>query len=101
MENSSSFLKWIGGILAAVIAGLVLWYFTDRNKHSDTIINNPKGTNIIVPNNPEAQKPELLLGIDINPQSADIGFGQQTTIQISVYDRNDQNKAIGNAKVSI
>jgi len=31
MENSNSFLKWVGGIISAIVAGVVIWWLTGVN----------------------------------------------------------------------
>ncbi|MEO6671560.1 MAG: hypothetical protein ABIN36_18900 [Ferruginibacter sp.] len=101
MKKYASLIKWIGGIVATIITGVIVWWLTEGQKKVEENKNTSKDKDVIVNAMPDTKQNEFLLGLDIIPQKTDIGYGEEILIKVSVYDRNNKNEPIGNAHVEM
>ena len=114
-DPGSSFGKWMGGILATIITGLVLWWLTGPLSpfiHKDVRSGQPiENTSSLPQHNDNSSSetkpgnkdnepvPEEKMIVEASPNPYTIMAGDQTAINVLVYTNN--KTPVENAKIEI
>ena len=114
-ESGSSFQKWLGGIMATVITGLLLWWLTGplspfvhkntttEQTKENTTSSEPKEGNT-PSKKPEENKgndpvPQEKIIVEASPNPYTITAGDQSQINVLAYTSN--RKPVENASVEV